>query len=326
VMTMIKVLSKIAVLSGLVLATYLLIILVVHVTGGSRPLAAIIDKENLLHSTPSPKVVFVGGSNVAEGIDSPLVEEKLGMPVVNMGLHGGLGLRFDLNQVKPYVRAGDLIIVSPEYQSFVDLVDGDETILDVLYLYPEAARYLEPVQFIKLLGRVPASLQVQFEGLLTDWIMPQADPIYSRESFNRNGDEVGHLNRPSTIDLTGKNLFGSTPLAVDDESMRLLNEFDAYAREKGAHVLLTFPPIPSTQYTENKEIILQVCQKLRDESTVQVLGSPVDDAFPIDYFFDTLYHLNSRGREERTAKIIDFLQSAQRSVTVESNCGKEREP
>lgn len=315
-----KLLLQIVVLAGLVLATYLLIILYVRTTGGSRPLAAIIDKENLLHRTASPKIIFVGGSNIAMGIDSPLVEEHLGMPVVNMGLHGGLGLRFYLNEVTPYVNAGDLVVVSPEYQSFVGLVDGDETILDILYLYPQAARYLAPQQYVMLASRLPASIQVQFMGLLMNVFTKQADPPYTREGFDRYGDEVSHLSKPSTIDLTGKHLFGSAPLAVDEESIRLLNEFDAYVRSIGARVVLAYPPLPDSQYTENENIISRVCQEMRGKSTVQVLGSPMDYVYPIDYFYDTLYHLNERGREARTAKIISYLEQQYDYLSAASTC------
>ena len=318
---MTKLLSQIAVLGGLVLGTCLLIIFYVRSTADTRPLASIIDKENLLHRTPSPKIVFVGGSNVVMGIDSRMVQEKLGRPVVDMGLHGGLGLRFDLNEVKPYVHAGDLIVVSPEYQSFVGLIDGDETILDILYLYPEAVRYLEPSQFVMLASRLPASIQVQFIGLLENVFgREQTAPVYTRQGFDQYGDEVGHLNKPSDIDLSGKHLFGSVPLSVDPESIRVLNEFDAYVKGVGAQVVLVYPPLPDTQYPENQKIIQQICQALHDQSSIPVLGSPSDVIYPVDYFFDTLYHLNARGREERTAKIIDDVQRLEQSQPVTSTC------
>ena len=39
-------------------------------------------------------IVLLGGSNVAFGFDSRVLKEKTGMPVINAGLHAGLGLRF----------------------------------------------------------------------------------------------------------------------------------------------------------------------------------------------------------------------------------------
>ena len=56
-------------------------------------LTAHVDKMERLRATPSPRVVVVGGSNVAYGIDSSRLEASLGRPVVNLGTSGGLGLR-----------------------------------------------------------------------------------------------------------------------------------------------------------------------------------------------------------------------------------------
>ena len=60
-------------------------------------LFASIDKHQRLSSIQESKVVLVGGSNLPFGIKSPLIEEALGMPVVNMGLHAGLGMNFILS-------------------------------------------------------------------------------------------------------------------------------------------------------------------------------------------------------------------------------------
>ena len=49
-------------------------------------LAAILEKDRLIRNTPSPKIILVGGSNLAFGIDSKAIEDSLGLHVVNMGL------------------------------------------------------------------------------------------------------------------------------------------------------------------------------------------------------------------------------------------------
>ena len=53
--------------------------------------ASLIDKVQRLESIHEPKIVLIGDSNLAFGIDSEKIEEAFDMPVVNMGLHGGLG-------------------------------------------------------------------------------------------------------------------------------------------------------------------------------------------------------------------------------------------
>ena len=46
--------------------------------------ASLIDKIARLESINEPKIILVGDSNVAFGFDSALIEQKIGMPVVNM--------------------------------------------------------------------------------------------------------------------------------------------------------------------------------------------------------------------------------------------------
>ena len=66
-------------------------------------LAAVLEKDRLIRSTPSPKIILVGGSNLAFGIDSRMLRDSLNVNIVNMGLYAKLGLRYMLAQVKPYV-------------------------------------------------------------------------------------------------------------------------------------------------------------------------------------------------------------------------------
>ena len=56
--------------------------------------ASFIDKMKRLESINEPKIVLVSNSNLAFGIQSDLIEDAFEMPVVNLGLHGGLGNAF----------------------------------------------------------------------------------------------------------------------------------------------------------------------------------------------------------------------------------------
>jgi hypothetical protein len=53
-------------------------------------------KHHRLSNTSSPRVIFVGGSNLAFGLDNDLIEKELCIPVVNMGLCSTFSLRYDL--------------------------------------------------------------------------------------------------------------------------------------------------------------------------------------------------------------------------------------
>src|SRR6266542_1431516 len=84
-------------------------------------LSAINNKKYSL-ACQKKKIVFIGGSNVLVGIDSGYVKEKYKSVYqpVNMGLYFGYGLPFFLETVKPYVRAGDIYVISPEYDLLME--------------------------------------------------------------------------------------------------------------------------------------------------------------------------------------------------------------
>lgn len=58
------------------------------VTSGMKLIAWGLYKKTVIANS-SPKVILVGGSNVAFGLDSEIIQHQLEVPVVNMGLHVG---------------------------------------------------------------------------------------------------------------------------------------------------------------------------------------------------------------------------------------------
>ena len=73
---------------------------------------ALIDKVERLESIEGPKIILAGNSNLAFGMDSRLLEEKTGMPVVNLGLHGGLGNDFQERIARLNVQQGDIVVIA----------------------------------------------------------------------------------------------------------------------------------------------------------------------------------------------------------------------
>ena len=86
------------------------------------------EKVRLLDETPSPRLILVGGSGAAFGVDSCLLEEALpDYHVVNFGMYAALGTSAMLDLSKSRVREGDLVILLPEEspQTFSDFFDPD---------------------------------------------------------------------------------------------------------------------------------------------------------------------------------------------------------
>ena len=73
--------------------------------------ASLLDKVQRLQNLNEAKIVLIGNSNVAFGFQSELIEEAYNMPVVNMGLHGGLGNAFHERMAKINVHEGDIYVI-----------------------------------------------------------------------------------------------------------------------------------------------------------------------------------------------------------------------
>ena len=95
-------------------------------------------KFDRLTSVEEPKVVVVGGSSVAFGLDSAALEEAVGRPVVNYGLYATLGTKYMIDTSKAGIGEGDIqlddvctVFGSGQYGLFgggkVGITAGDKT-------------------------------------------------------------------------------------------------------------------------------------------------------------------------------------------------------
>jgi len=80
-------------------------------------LAGLSLKYNRLNSIEKQKIVIIGGSSVAFGIDSQLMERELNLPVVNFGLYASLGTKIMLDLAKDSINENDIVIIAPEQDS-----------------------------------------------------------------------------------------------------------------------------------------------------------------------------------------------------------------
>jgi hypothetical protein len=64
-------------------------------------------------STPSPRIIFAGGSSVIYAIDAQAIERDLGIRVINMGMLSRIGSDANyFDYLLPHIREGDLVIYS----------------------------------------------------------------------------------------------------------------------------------------------------------------------------------------------------------------------
>jgi hypothetical protein len=289
--------------------------------GDDNYLAAVLEKDRLIRTTPSPKIILVGGSNLAFGIDSRMMEDSLNVRVVNMGLYAKLGLRYMLAQVKPYIQRGDIVLIVPEYDQFYgDFSEGDQTLnTALLYAPPDRIRdFVKSYSVIEVVlrPRVENVRQSFFQaaasafGVKNKYFPPDTNPVYNRHSFNQYGDVVSHLGKKSMNpdSIYVKEL--PPPKDFNRRTLNELNEIGDASRERGAHAYFLFPSYIDRSFSINTGAIGWLTNRLSKGMNVPILGSASDFVYPSSWFFDTRFHLNELGRGPRTVKMIEILRTA----------------
>jgi hypothetical protein len=283
-------------------------------------LAAARQKHKRLESIASPKIILVGGSNLAFGVDSTKLGDALQHPVANMGLRGSLGLTYMFNEVKEQIRYGDIIVLCPESKLFYENVPDDGAIiLESLLTYPEGIKYVDFREFLSpqvnwancvrqvFLDKwriYKYKLSVLFATRLTVW---PHEETYCCRSFDSKGDHVAHLNRKGSAiepeefcDGQGKRY---------DLAVRKIGEFADFCAGRGAHVVFVMPPFPAgaNYYDRRKGLYDHIYTAINAVRKVDVICSQDRYIFDEKLFYDTVNHLNATGRRLRTERLVKDL-------------------
>lgn len=305
---------KIITMAVLVIVSVLLIFFAIFILPINKSVyeAAHIDKRNFLMSKSPPRIILVGGSNLAFSVDSKVIEQKTGYSVINLGLDANLGLRFILRDVKKLMKKDDIIIISLEYDHFgLTPLDGDGlTLVHLIAVDPEALSSLTSLrQFQNIFSNLLGLINIEFEDTFFAWgkgrNMKQRDqcydPIYCRYSFNEYGDVTIHL----TMKLSDLVIKGPPfPAQPSTESVALVKDFSEFASKQNIKVFYSFPSLAETRFDQNKKSIVAIFNALKKIPNLVILDFPETFAYSDDLFFDTAYHLNAKGREKRTNQLI----------------------
>lgn len=255
------------------------------------------QKCQLLKDTPTPRIILTGGSNLAFGVDSKRIADSLGIPVINVALHAGIGLKFIIDDLSNRIQNGDIIVVAPEYNHFDGNAYGEGLTLPVLL---KAANW-ENLQLLNL-----KQWRVVLTGIPELRHYAKAPKIGHKSTyFNDLGDEVHHLNEPNAeIPAT---TYPQPP--IDEEFCHyFVEKLRMLEAEKECTVILTPPACRETFYNGYKGNIEKISNQL------STLGrpfnvTPYEHVTPDSCAFDTDYHLNKQGVDIFTSKLIAELKA-----------------
>jgi len=267
-----------------------------------------IDKQRILANAKSPKIVLAGGSNLAFGIDSEAIQHKFNRPVVNMGLHAGLGLGRILYNISPFLNSGDILLIAPEYSHFTSTWNGDRAAYEIIF---DAGQYglLWSFYFRLPTDNFFSYLSAKYErykSFNSNKNKIDINPLsYSRDGFNEYGDYVKHLKVENQPFNTAGNL-GIINQTYLNHFFQMVDDFS----RRGITVVLSYPCFEEQSFHNSVELIQKLNTLFMEKENLLVISTPESYCYPVNYFYDTTYHLNRDGHSMRTRQLIQDLQTS----------------
>lgn len=287
------------ILGGIVISILLSIVLFAPIQPNDY-LQAYKLKCKLLDETESPRVIFVGGSNLAFGLDSRRIKDSLGINVINYGLHAGIGLKFMLDDVATYARKDDILVIAPEYGHFYTIQYGESATI-------------APIQAIAKWKKLHLLNSTQMKNVILglprimEYIRPKkySERSYTLSGFNEFGDEVKHWNLESiSIKKTG----------ISNRSFDysfgeyFIEKIELLKKEKQCEILIVPPVCCKSAFEAMKNQADEICSFLNSNGH-PFFVSPERHVLPDEYAYDTNYHMNYEGVQIYTSSIIEILKA-----------------
>lgn len=271
-------------------------------------------KEFYAASIEDRKIVFVSGSNTLFGIRSADVEKHFGLPAVNLAVHYGLQIDYILDRAKRVIKSGDIVILPLEYSHYD--YDGVYSFIQSSYVRTYDRGYFDALPLRKrlkhLLNTTPVDLikaiseQVKFRGEEE----PPGQGVYNSKTLNQNGDQTygaGPLldrlrwAQPILVPATVQRSYGTEQLL----------EFNNWCHDHGVLLCVTWPNVMKFDAYSDAAYVdfFESLKKFFEDNGVLYFGLPEEAFFEKQYMYDGVYHLNQKGIDQRTNRIIQQLKT-----------------
>lgn len=292
-------------LAGTVVVIAILHLLIVAPQYSQGYNASIIDKEARLRNLSGPKIILIGDSNLPYGMDSAVLEEAIGLPVVNLGLHGGLGEQFHERMALDEIGQGDIVIVMHTSYGSGKLPDPELAWITIENHF-DLWKIIPPGSWPEMLRVYPKYAAKCFVLFVTGKGNLPTEDAYRRGAFNEYGDVA--VERPDGI--YEKNGAQHTALLqVSDEGIERLNKLNADCQAADATLLLSVYPVMDDGQAPSPEAFREVTDSLDARTDAPVISDFADYYFPPEMFYNTAYHMTSNGAHQRALQLAKDLKA-----------------
>ena len=264
-----------------------------------------IAKDSLLKVTKSPRIIFIGGSNLSFGLNSQMIKDSLHYFPINTSIQASLGIVYMMDDVWKYLKKNDVVILVPEYANFYgNFAYGSEELLRIeLDIYPIRNISLREKQWLNIAKFIPKYAFSKF--IPSEYINIKENDIYGIHSFNQYGDVDAHWYKKSVKYEPITKFHG----ALNDAVFNSIETFNNKLKSRGILFYVSYPCFQKTSYNHCAKQINEIEKKLK-QSQINILGSPDKYCFDDSLTFNKPYHLTKSGLDRRTQFLIEDLKVA----------------
>lgn len=271
----------------------------------------ILEKNNINKS----KLLVIGGSSVLFGIDNREISDHIKIPTYNMGSSAGLGLNYLLYDAKKEINDNDIVLLQLEYPVYDKTYDYNVQQISVIWdTYDKD--YLEELNLkdkVKLIYGI--SSRLFFEKLKTVLLGRKnidqgiEDSKWIDEYGMIQSNTVENSDKEKLLKLMEKKVFNNGEV-LDEYKQENIKDFLSYCRSKNVKVYVTFPPYLYNKkyFDEEDERKIQKIKDFWESNNVKVIDDYTDTLYDIEDFCNSVYHLNTNGREKHTKMLIEKLK------------------
>ena len=142
-------------------------------------------KEEILGRAKGSRILLAGGSGTLYSIRAEQLERNFGGPVINLGLHAGLGLDYLLTRLQRRVRPGDVVVLFLEYGLYVES-QPEWTLADFVIPYDlQYLAHVSPAGVLGIAGKITPN--EYFKKLTARFVYAPADGTGIRAMLSDHG-------------------------------------------------------------------------------------------------------------------------------------------
>ncbi|MBQ4381228.1 MAG: leucine-rich repeat protein [Oscillospiraceae bacterium] len=252
-----------------------------------------------LRDARGPKLILVGSSGIAFGVNTELLQQELPQyTVCPFGLYGSIGTKAMMDLSRVNIAEGDLVVLLPETgPQTLSLYFNGESLFMATDNRPDMLRWADVHDFGSLMEALPGYLSQKYE-IYRSGEKPDPSGVYALSSFDENCNMI--YPRPCNIMQGGyapTDLVSFDPAIVADDFLQYVNEYDRFVRSRGARLVLGFAPVNGGGLAADFEV--NTPEKFREHLeaglSCPIIGTPETYILDKEWFYDSNVHLNTPG-------------------------------